>query len=277
MIMNSIAPVNISPFINIEDPQKRHKLIAQEVNRRRADISRAFDSALQSKSSDFVTLAHNYDLEPDRAAAIRRGRLFNLPLMKMGKILNDVFGVSAQEFMFGYSVPVELPRSLQCMADHLTQLPPAVKRKLVSCAGSLHKQDIMSGTDAYHSQTSVQLLRDRVCEFAEDHMIKPVDLCGSPQEVSVYMRRLLSSLSKDSGKEIGRINLATVMIISLLSGIAIDYLVSPNYLRYNNMVRNSTKHPMAYDQLTMQLLEQYLSCSKSSQEEIFAKVLLTQQ
>lgn len=163
---------------------------------------------------------------------------------------------------------------MQSLADHFAQLPTAVKRKLVSFAGKLNKQDIENETDAYH-QSPIQLLRDRVLEYSEDHMIKPADLCGPPEDASTYMRRLLSCLVTDRA-QIDNINLNTPMTFSAWTELAVDYFISPNYLPYNEIVQHGTRHRVVYDQLTMQLLEQYLSCSKASQEKIFAKVLLTQ-
>lgn len=274
MYINNVSPVDISEFNCISNHDLRHKMITKEFKRRRKELSPAFRDTLKSNNKDLSVLAHNYGLRLDQLYAIARGRMFNLPLMKIGRIVNDNFSMSAQEFLFGYQRPVELPRSMQSLADHFAQLPTAVKRKLVSFAGKLNKQDIENETDAYH-QSPVQLLRDRVLEYSEDHMIKPVDLCGPPEDASTYMRRLLSYLVTDRA-QIDNINLNTPMTFSAWTELAVDYFISPNYLPYNEIFQHGTRHRVVYDQLTMQLLEQYLSCSKASQEKIFAKVLLTQ-
>lgn len=271
-LTKDIRPVDTAVFAAVEDPNERQRLVKKETDRRRRELSLHFDSMLKEQGMDSATLAHNYGLEYCTVYANYRGRPFTLPLMNLGQILNEVFGVSVQMFLLGLPQPVELPRSVMAMAEHLSRLQGRDRQNLVKLAGRLHEQDRIAGTDA-GSLTTAQLLRERVTEYADEHMLRPVDVCGLPGNSSVYMRRFLCELTQSDALDYSEIRLGTLLAIALSTGTAVDYFLSPNYLPYAELRHPGSGLPMAFDPHTMAFLEQYLMCSFESQKKLFAEVM----
>lgn len=237
---------------------------------------RACQIVEESSDLKWITLCNNSGLQPAMPSRYKKLKAAFNPCADSAMVIAGMFKMSLHDLMFGEQGIIRLPELYSSVARRLMKLDRAKQMELLKRVQQIYVMlpPNSDNNPAKPARDVVKLFNERVQVLADEMLLSMYEYFGPTVKMRARVNKLQNIRTTATAL------LSTMILTSILSGIAMDFFVSDSFSQYTPVYYNAAPfgEPKNFkridNQLVLRTLELLLAIEQPERHDIITDVLL---